>query len=759
MQRVHLSFTLLVCFFSFGACFGQGLNNQWYFGNQSALNFNSGVPQSSSDHILSSESTVTVSDSSGNLLFFTNGLEIIDRNNNLMPFSEGLGADPESPQSVVVIPAPANSGQYFVVTVGPDSEGAKLRYSVVDMALNQGNGAVKINQKNVLLGEEFEQTLVTTPAPCGVWIVAQKKDVFNANVFYCFLVDFRGIDLPVISSHGIVFNTGGSGFDNLLAKFSPAKDQLVVTGTYEPGFGSTSTEDFLSLFFFNRGEGRVFEHLGFNNSSIFQNVKGSCFSPDGNLLYTSESLNENGQRGVFQYDISQNNSSIIISSRTLIGTPNCFDCVFDMQLGPDNKIYISKNDQNYLASISSPNSFGTACNYLDEAVSLGAGEGKKGLQNLIFPTFQIEGIFSFEDSSICQMDTIVLSPASFFQDLVWQDGSMNSIYEITEPGEYWVTGRLDDCPVRDSVTVLEFSSELDILGEDTILCNEGVLSFDFGSNSGFTYEWSNGINAPQNSFTEEGTIVVEAFDGACTFRDEMDLSFYDAVELGTSDTLLCQGQKLRLNPDVTEASFVWQDGSTSNTFLVETPGIYAVEAIINNQCVEFDQIEVSYSSLSDIDLGPDTTLCNTQDLVLSIENRVGTQYLWQDGSTGFEFEVERSGLYAITVSEAECSFTDQIEVSVRNCCDVYIPNAFSPNGDGINDQFMVFSGCGIESLSLKIFDRKGRLYFEENEPFNEGWDGNFRGEQALEAVYVYIIELELEDGRSELFTGDVSLIR
>ncbi len=122
--------------------------------------------------------------------------------------------------------------------------------------------------------------------------------------------------------------------------------------------------------------------------------------------------------------------------------------------------------------------------------------------------------------------------------------------------------------------------------------------------------------------------------------------------------------------------------------------------------------------------------------------------------------------YTVTVvNENGCEVTDQITLRVRKDLDVYIPNVFTPNGDGLNDVFMIFAGDNkVEIInSFQIFDRWGELVFEDygfqpNDPAHS-WDGTLRGEPMNPAVFVYWAEITFIDGQKILFKGDVTLVR
>jgi len=121
--------------------------------------------------------------------------------------------------------------------------------------------------------------------------------------------------------------------------------------------------------------------------------------------------------------------------------------------------------------------------------------------------------------------------------------------------------------------------------------------------------------------------------------------------------------------------------------------------------------------------------------------------------------------YTVTVmDETGCTATDNVLVQVFKERPVYIPSAFSPNGDGKNDYFTLFSGPAARQIkTLQVFDRWGTMIFEGSDlPMNvesRGWDGTFKGENLPPGVFAYFAEVEFIDGLTLVFEGDISIIK
>ena len=122
-------------------------------------------------------------------------------------------------------------------------------------------------------------------------------------------------------------------------------------------------------------------------------------------------------------------------------------------------------------------------------------------------------------------------------------------------------------------------------------------------------------------------------------------------------------------------------------------------------------------------------------------------------------------LYTLVVIDVNgCTGTGSVLVDLDRNRNVYIPNVFSPNGDGINDDFKVYTGPGVSAINfVRIYDRWGELVHEVLEPTpspdgTAGWDGYFNGDEMNPAVFLYLIEVEFIDGQVLVYRGDISLI-
>ena len=155
----------------------------------------------------------------------------------------------------------------------------------------------------------------------------------------------------------------------------------------------------------------------------------------------------------------------------------------------------------------------------------------------------------------------------------------------------------------------------------------------------------------------------------------------------------------------------------------------------------------------------DTVLCDNNDLVLAPAID-GITYI-VNGTTADNVTITRQGSYSVTATDNfGCQRTFNVNVVGQKCtdCDLYLPSAFTPNGDGLNDIFKAASYCNFSGFDLQIFNRWGEKVFESHNS-NTGWDGTYLGSKMLSGVYVYFITYSTASHTTKTAKGTVALIR
>lgn len=311
--------------------------------------------------------------------------------------------------------------------------------------------------------------------------------------------------------------------------------------------------------------------------------------------------------------------------------------------------------------------------------------------------------------------------------------------------------------------------------EDVVICPGG--QFQLGVSGGTSYHWTpdTGLSNPDipNPIAKPDqttTYLVEVtdacnnpfFDSITVFVDG-DTVFFD---LGP-DTTICEGQFLLLDATSSGTDTVtyrWTLGQTSPSIQVGQSGLYSVTVTIDNYCVADDRVSLTVIPLPKATLGPDTSLCLGQRLLLDATTTGSPQYFWQDGTLSPTYEVTQAGVYTVTASNICGEKKATVAVAYEDCRQVYFPSVFSPNGDGINDLFLPFDGGDVSEVRFfRVFDRWGGQVYEASgfrpNDFSAGWDGEHRGQKANPGLYVWVAEVVFRDGETALMKGEVALVR
>ena len=248
-----------------------------------------------------------------------------------------------------------------------------------------------------------------------------------------------------------------------------------------------------------------------------------------------------------------------------------------------------------------------------------------------------------------------------------------------------------------------------------------------------------------------------------------------AISISASDSVLCAGH------DVTFTGVYSLYGNTGVTWTFSDGGIIQN---VNPVAHAFDvagiytvSIEAFYRACPDttaskkidvfkypqVDLGPDTSICLGSNALTLTDNinagNSAARWLWNNGGTTPDMLVTEPGVYYLTVSIDGCAATDS--VTVQSGCYLDIPNAFTPNGDGINDYFFprTLLSKGLATFSMEIYNRWGQLIFATTNTEGRGWDGRFNNVMQPEGVYVFIINATFIDGEKEHHQGNVTLLK
>lgn len=398
--------------------------------------------------------------------------------------------------------------------------------------------------------------------------------------------------------------------------------------------------------------------------------------------------------------------------------------------------------------------------------------------------------------NVCWGDTSVFTSAPFIPNTAygWSLNPSNA-GTILSQGSNQVQIVWDSIPSGNVTVTLDFATnvcgassgqfnltirELPTIdaGPDTSFCpgNDvplGGSPTSSGGQSPYDYAWSppGGLNSvttanptasPSTGPQSYYLTVTDAWGCQAVDTVVVDLAAPPALDIGPPDTLLCDGGTLTLDATHPDAVlYLWSTGETTPTIDIDSSGTYYVDIFDVLNCQGSDTINVSLREPLAIDLGIDSSVCvfDKPAYVIGVD-APDADILWSDGSVTDSIEVQATGDYWVMV-ENECeTVSDSVFLIIIDEEEKYfLPNVFTPNGDGNNDFFMTETGIPLDDFKMVIFDRWGRRVYETVDPFFM-WGGNDEGGNPLqEGVFFLVISGYNCAGEYFEEKGNVTLLR
>ncbi len=722
MRFFHL---ILLCCLIAGFGYGQKQNNQWRFGRGGGVNFNASPPAFiGGGATQTGEGSASVADrNTGALLFYTDGVTIWNAQNQAMPNGTGLlGGDPlllSSTTAAVIVPKPGNGSQFYVITIDQQFGGNGIRYNLVDMTLAGGLGDVVASQKNQFLFQTDSEKLEVVPGADGqsYWLITHDNP---GNSFYAFKITAAGIqNTPVVSTVG---DNHGNGAGHL--KVNRQFNRLAM--------GNIFTRK-IELYNFNNATGVVSNPLIWSSDPTNDVYYGIEFSPNGKLLYVSN------LSVIRQYDISLSSTAAIENSKYEIASQSA-----SLQLGPDNKVYTNSGSVNV---INCPNEKGAACGFQQNVPANQAGGGGYGLPKWVY----------------------------YFDDIPAPERN-----EIRS---------LDSCAGNTSFFTLKNAK--DILS----------VEWDFGDPLSGPNNLGLGLFV-NHIFSDAGSYNVKAVATTACGQEIVLLNNFTVVNCNSScigsivaPADSCSGNTLpfRISPATPISSILWNFGDPSSgsansstlrepSHLFANAGTYTVKATVTFACGTLNLQKTIVISTCAVPcggaIGAVLGTCvedSTRFSISSDSALTGVRWNFGDAGSGAANVSTRKspahlfsapGTYTVqAIADFTCG-TDTLEktVIIADCpvtpgiCTLFVPSAFTPNGDGLNDLFKPVCNCVPEVYNWFVYNRWGEEVFRASRTA-EQWDGNYRGKKAGTGLYVYRVVYRFAGKSTKEQAGRINLIR
>ena len=376
-----------------------------------------------------------------------------------------------------------------------------------------------------------------------------------------------------------------------------------------------------------------------------------------------------------------------------------------------------------------------------------------------------------EDILACDGESVILNPNVTGVTYLWNDGSTQSTLMTTDAGEFSLQISNACGSSKDTIEVNFLSPpSFPFLGNDTTTCMGEVVTLQWNGPDDTSIQWDNGSTFSSYFVDQSGQYSIVASNACGISVDTIEILFIAPPEPFTlgKDTILCDGQSVLLSVQSNTGEITWQDGSHLSDFVADQSQTYSVT--LSNQCgTESDEIlvEVDHNMLT----YPNELilpLCPEEEIALDVTQQFKVNYQWTTGSLLPVIEIDTTGFYEVTIFN-HCIFEKiQFEIIPGTLCDfipelyeLYIPNVFSPNGDNVNDHFIIPNVPYPESFDVQfqVYDRWGNLVFNSN-MLPISWDGTFNGSALNPGVYTYYLRLLNESiDKSKTVSGDITIVR
>lgn len=712
-------------------------DNIWYFGRWAGLDFSSGSPVAlTNSAMFQLEGSTVMCDVDGNLLFYSNGVRVWNRNHVVMENGTGLLGHNSSSQSGIVVPKPGDPMRYYLFVTDAEGRANGLSYSEIDMAAAGGLGSV-VNKNIRLVTPVCEKVAATYHANgTDIWVTTHH---WGSNAFYSYLVTAAGVNpVPVISNAGAV--TAGANNSGRYAGYmaiSPDGRKLAMA----------NVNINIELFDFNAATGEV------SNPLVLRDVTGSSsygieFSPNSNVLYATFRDN------VVQYNLSVAN---IPASETVIAALNYSGAI---KIGPDGKIYIINRPlETTLSVIHNPDVIGTGCNFEAGAVNLSGRQTLAGLPAYLSTPLYLTGLSTSDScsgNSISFSFTSTITPDSIewdFGDGTTTTGS-NPSHTYTSAGTYLVKAkaRKNNMVRFITRTVIIHQNPQAAQPDDISVCdddNDGVAIFDLTTRNAqilggqdptvvsVTYhssqadalsaanplpgEFLNTVN-PQaiyarvtNTFT--GCYAITSFLLVVRAKPEIDLD---------DRYVFCSGNTMQLSAPPGFDGYLWSTGATTRT-ITAAPGQYTVTVF-----TDYNGFLCDASATM-------TVVKSAAPVIREIKTYDWTDHnnsihIIAEGPGNYEYSIDgiayqpspvfsglEPGVYKVYVKDLNGCGQAEDEAAL-----LMYPKYFTPNGDGHHETWRIKFGQYEPQMTVYIFDRYGKL-ITSFKGTGGGWDGKYNG--------------------------------
>lgn len=635
-------------------------SNQWYFGEKAGIEFTNGpIAISDANQMEAPEGCATISDEGGELLFYTNGVTVWNKDHQVMINGENIGGELKSAQNSMILPFGKDRTMYYIFTTEEvyGDNTYNLKYSIVDLKADKARGKVVV--KNVVLSQNSTERLTASGFTGNDLMLAHD---FGNDIFRAYNTSENGLSSAVFSPSG-KNNTPDSDATGYM-KFSPDKKYIAML---LPASQQVQIADF------NEKTGNISKPKLIDVGE--PNLYGLEFSPDNKRLYLTTS---SATSKLIQYDldsIASDKAVEHISKTKYDGYPTGAN-YGALQIAPNGVIYMAKNNSTKIGTINSPNGNDDAAGFNNAGFDL---QGKKSRLGL--PNFAQNQSTPIQQPSMSVTEGCTGTPTNFtatgrdnsIENYSWIFGDgqgsaeQNPKHTYNKAGTYNVqltlSNRCDQDTVLFQTIQINNIPERPTVPTDTALCDQTILlSATQSDNSIFSYYWSTGDTTRQIKVTKPNIIKVALInkETGCS-SDTVEVFIADArpaVDLGADRTVCQNSGDITLDGKITTATYEWTkngtNAGTNRTLTASTAEAgrfeYIVKASNSIGCTAIDTLIITVQPEPLLEIRPrPTTGCGKKDGSLSIKFNSDGSYTYRLSGTKTVPETNHDGVGTVNI--------------------------------------------------------------------------------------------------------------
>lgn len=374
------------------------------------------------------------------------------------------------------------------------------------------------------------------------------------------------------------------------------------------------------------------------------------------------------------------------------------------------------------------------------------------------------------DTAICSDANITLHANTYAgATYLWNTGDATSSINVANAGTYSIISTLNGCEAKDTIVVTKSVLPTPSLGSDTAYCgNNGGIVLNATYPGATTYLWNTGATTATITITSSGSYSVLNTLNGCKAKDTINILIkpLPLPQLG-ADTAICSYESVTLtSANYPFTTYLWNTGAVTKSINVTTPGTYIVTNTLNG-CSVKDTTIVLAKKAAVAYAGTDLLMYTGGSVIITASQDANNKtYQWTpttglSSPNSYTTQAAPTGTsnvyYYLKVTSIDgCVAYDTMMIKIQNV-NFDIPNAFSPNGDGINDKWEVPLLNAFPLARIQVFNRYGQIVFSGNGGSNFiAWDGTHKGKPVPVGVYYYVIDIGQGFSRKQ---GWVTILR